>query len=142
MAKKEKLAIAGTARGSAGSAKESQAMRSLRIDGSCNGQTLRTRVIKNKKLYNRNFKHKKSFADAGDFPVSQTSPSGSVIPECMHSVATFTLGDFPLLEASLSGSVIPECKHGDVCASLASGASLFYFFLKFFCFYRDFVTII
>lgn len=66
MAKKEKLAIVGTARGSAGSAKESQAMRSLRIDGSCNGQTLRTRVIRNKKLYNRNFKHKKSFANAED----------------------------------------------------------------------------
>ncbi len=70
MAKKEKLAIsAGNAKGSANSsALESKAMRSLRIDGSCNGATLRTRVIKNKKLYNRNFKHKKSFADAGDFP--------------------------------------------------------------------------
>lgn len=71
MAKKEKLVIS-TARESAkaalNSAKESAAIRSLRIDGSCNGATLRTRVIKNKKLYNRNFKHKKSFADAGDFP--------------------------------------------------------------------------
>lgn len=70
MAKKEKLVIS-TARESAkaalNSAKESAAIRSLRIDGSCNGATLRTRVIKNKKLYNRNFKHKKSFADAGDF---------------------------------------------------------------------------
>lgn len=119
MAKKEKLAIAGTARGSAGSAKESQAMRSLRIDGSCNGQTLRTRVIRNKKLYNRNFKHKKSFADAGDFPLLEASLSGSVIPECKHSVATFTLGDFPVSQTSPSGSVIPECKHGGVCASLA-----------------------
>ena len=77
MAKKEKLTIVGNARGSASeSAMESAAMRSLRIDGSCNGATLRTRVIKIKKLYNRNFKHKKSFADAGDFPVSQASLIG------------------------------------------------------------------
>ena len=72
MAKRERLVIAGNAKGSAkaacDSAKESTAMRALRIDGSCNGRTLRTRVIRNKKLYNRNFKHKKSFADAGDFP--------------------------------------------------------------------------
>jgi len=66
MAKKERLAIVGNAR-------ESAAIRSLRIDGSCNGATLRTRVIKNKKLYNRNFKHKKSFADAGDFPFIKAS---------------------------------------------------------------------
>ncbi|MCQ2096920.1 MAG: hypothetical protein MJY87_03130 [Fibrobacter sp.] len=70
MAKKEKLVITGNARVDAqrasSSAKESAAMRSLRIDGSSNGATLRTRVIRNKKLYNRNFKHKKSFADAGD----------------------------------------------------------------------------
>lgn len=60
MAKKEKLVITGNAR-------ESAQLRTLRIDGSCNGATLRTRVIKNKKLYNRNFKHKKSFADAEGF---------------------------------------------------------------------------
>lgn len=65
MAKKERLAI------SAGDARESAMLRSLRIDGSCNGQTLRTRVIKNKKLYNRNLKHKKSFAHAEDFPFFQ-----------------------------------------------------------------------
>lgn len=82
MAKKEKLAIsAGTAKGSANSsALESTAMRSLRIDGSCNGATLRTRVIKNKKLYNRNFKYKKSFADAGDFPLSEAADFFSKIP--------------------------------------------------------------
>ncbi|MCF0220935.1 MAG: hypothetical protein HUK19_01435 [Fibrobacter sp.] len=68
MAKKEKLTIVGDARESGNFAKESRAMRSLRIDGSFNGATLRTRVIKNKKLYNRNIKHKKSFANAGDFP--------------------------------------------------------------------------
>lgn len=72
MAKREKLVIAGNAKASAEtaakSAKESAAMRALRIDGSANGATLRTRVIRNKKLYNRNVKHKKSFADAGDFP--------------------------------------------------------------------------
>lgn len=65
MAKKERLAIsAGNARESA---KESMIQRALRIDGSCNGTTLRTRVIRNKKLYNRNIKHRKSFAEAGDF---------------------------------------------------------------------------
>lgn len=72
MAKKERLVITGNAKGSAkavaNSAKESTAMRSLRIDGSANGATLHTRVIRNKKLYNRNFKHKKSFAHAEDFP--------------------------------------------------------------------------
>lgn len=88
MAKKEKLVITGNAKGDAQSARESAAMRALRIDGSCNGQTLRTRVIKNKKLYNRNFKHKKSFADAGDFPLSEASLFNSVMPECEHSVAT------------------------------------------------------
>ncbi len=71
MAKREKLVIAGNAKASAktaaNSARESTAMRALRIDGSSNGATLRTRVIKNKKLYNRNFKHKKSFANAEDF---------------------------------------------------------------------------
>ncbi len=111
MAKKEKLAIAGTARGSAGSAKESQAMRSLRIDGSCNGQTLRTRVIKNKKLYNRNFKHKKSFADAGDFPILWASHGGSEMSVRKRPAASLALGDFPHSEASLSGSAMPKCKH-------------------------------
>lgn len=68
MAKKERLAIsAGNARESA---KESMIQRALRIDGSCNGTTLRTRVIRNKKLYNRNIKHRKSFAEAGDSPFS------------------------------------------------------------------------
>lgn len=76
MAKKEKLVITGNAKGDAQSARESAAMRALRIDGSCNGQTLRTRVIKNKKLYSRNFKHKKSFADAGDFPVLRACLAG------------------------------------------------------------------
>lgn len=90
MAKKEKLTIVGNARGSAGSAKESQAIRSLRIDGSCNGQTLRTRVIKNKKLYNRNFKHRKSFADAGDFPLFEANRLGSAIPGCDCAVSIFT----------------------------------------------------
>ena len=52
----------------AGTAKESAALRMLRIDGSQNGATLRTRVVRDKKKYSRNVKHKKSFADAGDFP--------------------------------------------------------------------------
>ena len=48
-------------------AKESDVMRMLRIDGSQNGATLRTKVVRDKTKYNRNFKHKKSLADAGDF---------------------------------------------------------------------------
>ena len=50
------------------SAKESARLRTLRIDGSQNGATLRTRVVRDKTKYNRNLKHKKSLADAGDFP--------------------------------------------------------------------------
>ena len=49
-------------------AKESDVMRMRRIDGSQNGATLRTRVVRDKTKYNRNLKHKKSLADAGDFP--------------------------------------------------------------------------
>ena len=49
-------------------AKESAMLRTLRIDGSQNGATLRTRVVRDKTKYNRNLKHKKSLADAGDFP--------------------------------------------------------------------------
>ena len=48
-------------------AKESALLRMLRIDGSQNGATLRTRVVRDKTKYNRNVKHKKSFADARDF---------------------------------------------------------------------------
>ena len=49
-------------------AKESARMRALRIDGSQNGATLQTRVVRDKTKYCRNLKHKKSLADAGDFP--------------------------------------------------------------------------
>lgn len=52
----------------AAQAVESAMMRSMRIDGSHNGATLRTRVVKEKTKYNRNLKHKKSLAYAGDFP--------------------------------------------------------------------------
>jgi len=48
-------------------AKESAMLRMLRIDGSQNGATLRTKVVRDKTKYNRNVKHKKSFADARDF---------------------------------------------------------------------------
>ena len=48
-------------------AKESDMMRMLRIDGSQNGATLRTRIVRDKTKYNRNVKHKKSLADARDF---------------------------------------------------------------------------
>ena len=49
-------------------AKESARLRKLRIDGSQNGATLRTRVVRDKTKYTRTLKHKKSLADAGDFP--------------------------------------------------------------------------
>lgn len=50
-------------------AKESTTLRTLRIGGSQNGATLRTRVVRDKTKYNRNLKHKKSLAEAGDFPL-------------------------------------------------------------------------
>ena len=53
---------------SAETAKESAVLRTLRIDGSQNGATLRTRVVRDKTKYTRNLKHKKSLAEAGDFP--------------------------------------------------------------------------
>ena len=49
-------------------AKESARMRAQRIDGSQNGAKLRTRVVRDKTKYSRTLKHKKSLADAGDFP--------------------------------------------------------------------------
>ena len=52
-------------------AKESAMLRTLRIDGSQNGATLRTRVVLDKTKYTRTLKHKKSLADAGDFPFVQ-----------------------------------------------------------------------
>ncbi len=48
-------------------AKESAMLRMLRIDGSQNGATLRTRVVRDKTKYCRNVKHKESLADARDF---------------------------------------------------------------------------
>ena len=48
-------------------ATESARMRMLRIDGSQNGVTLRTRIVRDKTKYSRTLKHKKSLADAGDF---------------------------------------------------------------------------
>ena len=53
--------------GKVADAKESAMLRDLRIDGSQNGATLRTRVVRDKTKYNRNVKHKKSLADARDF---------------------------------------------------------------------------
>ncbi len=40
------------------SAKENERMRKERIAGSDNGRTMRTRVVKDKKKYNRKNKHK------------------------------------------------------------------------------------
>ena len=48
-------------------AKESAMLRTLRIDGSQNGATLRTKIVCDKTKYNRNVKHKKPLADARDF---------------------------------------------------------------------------
>ena len=53
------------------SAKESARLRTLRIDGSQNGATLRTRIVRDKMKYTRTLKHKKSLAEAGDFPFIQ-----------------------------------------------------------------------
>ena len=50
-------------------AKESARLRKQRIDGSQNGATLRTRIVRDKTKYTRTLKHKKSLADAGDFPL-------------------------------------------------------------------------
>ena len=50
-------------------AKESARLRAMRIDGSQNGATLRTRIVRDKTKYTRTLKHKKSLADAGDFPL-------------------------------------------------------------------------
>ena len=50
-------------------AKESARLRTLRINGSQNGAPLRTRIVRDKTKYTRTLKHKKSLADAGDFPL-------------------------------------------------------------------------
>ena len=65
-------------------AKESAMLRNLRIDGSQNGATLRTRVARDKTKYNRNVKHKKSFADARDFAF-YSSICNTVI--CLNRIA-------------------------------------------------------
>lgn len=88
-------------------AAESAMMRTLRIGDSQNGATLRTRVIKNKKLYSRNVKHKKSLAEAGDFPLLKANPCGSAIQMHFCICAAFALWDFPLSEANFIGSAIP-----------------------------------
>lgn len=45
-------------------ATENERMRNERISGSCNGRTLRTRVVKDKKKYTRKQKHKFTSEDA------------------------------------------------------------------------------
>lgn len=40
---------------------ESEAMREMRIAGTCNGATTRTRVIRDKTKYTRKQKHKRDF---------------------------------------------------------------------------------
>ena len=64
----------------ADSAKESAMLRNLRIDGSQNGATLRTRIVRDKTKYTRTLKHKKSLADARDFAfMYETGPGGLVV---------------------------------------------------------------
>ena len=55
----------------ADAATESARLRKQRIDGSQNGATLRTRFVRDKTKYTRTLKHKKSLADAGDFPFAK-----------------------------------------------------------------------
>lgn len=50
----------------ASQAVESAMQRAMRIGDSQNGATLRTRVVKSKNKYQRNLKHKTSFASAED----------------------------------------------------------------------------
>ena len=67
-------------------AKESARLRTLRIDGSQNGATLRTRIVRDKTKYSRTLKHKKSLADAGDFAFYSPNCSYLLKPNClMHS---------------------------------------------------------
>lgn len=60
-------------------ATESARLRAMRIDGSQNGATLRTRVVRDKTKYSRNVKHKKSLADAGDFPFAVHDARGNTL---------------------------------------------------------------
>ena len=55
----------------ADAATESARLRKLRIDGSQNGATLRTRIVRDKTKYTRTLKPRKSLADAGDFPFAK-----------------------------------------------------------------------
>ena len=69
-------------------AKESARLRTLRIDGSQNGATLRTRIVRDKTKYTRTLKHKKSLADAGDFPLLNSYFSLNCL---MHSSNSLSL---------------------------------------------------
>lgn len=48
--------------------KESPRLREERVRGTDNGLTLRTRVVRDRTRYTRKIKHRKSPAEAGDFP--------------------------------------------------------------------------
>lgn len=67
----------------ASQAVESAMQRAMRIGDSQNGATLRTRVVKSKNKYQRNLKHKTSFASAEDVFYA-VSP-----PHSIHSPCTF-----------------------------------------------------
>ena len=60
-------------------AKESAELRKQRIDGSQNGATLRTRIVRDKTKYSRTLKHKKSLADAGDFRYTPLGRAPSLV---------------------------------------------------------------
>ena len=68
-------------------AKESARLRTLRIDGSQNGATLRTRIVRDKTKYSRTLKHKKSLANAGDFPFMEKSFFSKVYEFCKQLFA-------------------------------------------------------
>jgi len=87
MAKLNKKAVAKATNRVAETAKESAMLRMLRIDGSQNGATLRTKVVRDKTKYNRNVKHKKSLADARDFAFYSPICNYSLKSNClMHSL--------------------------------------------------------
>jgi len=87
MAKLNKKAVAKATNRVAETAKESAMLRMLRIDGSQNGATLRTKVVRDKTKYNRNVKHKKSLADARDFAFYSSICNYSLKSNClMHSL--------------------------------------------------------
>lgn len=74
---------------------ESAALRTLRIEGSHNGATLRTRIVRDKTKYNRKLKHKKSFAEAGDFSFIENFFSMFHVKHLQGRASHFDRGGMP-----------------------------------------------